>query len=57
MIIKIDDTVLVFNRFEGTVVGIEDGQLVIYCPEYDDVQPYLVTDPKNVILLKTVYVN
>lgn len=57
LIIKVDDTVLVFNKYEGTVVNISGGQLVIYCPEYDTANPWLVTDPTNVIVLSTALVN
>jgi hypothetical protein len=57
IIIKLDDTVLVFNKYEGTVMDIYDGQLVIYCPDFDAEYPFIVTDSANVIVLKPAIIN
>lgn len=48
---KVGDTVLVFNLFEGTILEVKDNEVVLYCPEYDEEQPYLVTTDDNFILL------
>lgn len=51
--LEIGDDVLVFSRYEGTVMQIEGDQVLIYCPDYDNGAPYLVTEAANVILLQT----
>jgi len=51
--IEVGDDVLVFGRYEGTVVKVDTlGQLLIYCPDFDDESPWLVTDLANTVLLE-----
>jgi len=50
-IIKVNDEVLVFGRYEGLVLNIKDEQLLIYCPDFNIDEPYLVTHLSNVIIL------
>ena len=50
-VIEINDDVLVFGRYEGTVTNIEGNQVIVYCPTFDKLNPWLVTAITNVKLL------
>lgn len=44
-----DEEVVVFGEFEGVVVD-QSGELVtIYCPAFNEAEPFLVTHANNVI--------
>ena len=51
--IKVADEVLLFGRYHGTVHTINDTQLLVYCPEFCEAEPWIVIDVTNVILLES----
>jgi len=46
----INDYVVVFGEFEGIVLDIKGDEVTIYCPEFSQDEPYLVTYKSNIEL-------
>lgn len=49
--IEVNDEVLVFGKYEGTVLEIKAENVMVFCPDFDAEAPYLVTAISNVTLL------
>ena len=49
---NVDDTVLVFGQYEGIIVEQTNDQVMIFCPEYNKSEPWLVTHIDNVVLIE-----
>lgn len=55
-----DDVVLVFGQYEGVIVEQRENTVLVYCPDFNIDEPYLVTHIDNVILIeqiKSAYIN
>jgi hypothetical protein len=50
--IEVLDEVLVFGKYEGTILEHRGDQVMVYCPDFDAASPFLVTDIANVILIQ-----
>jgi len=48
---EVNDEVLVFGKYEGTITEIKGDRAVIYCPSLNSAEPWLVTAITNVVLL------
>jgi len=49
------DEVLVFDKFNGTVIRQTAEEILIYCPDFNPAEPYLITHISNVILIDGDY--
>lgn len=47
-----DDSVLVFGKYEGTILEQNEYMLIIYCPEYNSAEPYLAVSVDDVVLIE-----
>jgi hypothetical protein len=48
---EINDDVLVFGKYEGTILEIKGENVLIYCPAYNIAEPYLTTHISNIQLI------
>ena len=51
ILLEVNDEVLVFNKYEGTILEITAERVLLYCPEFNEKEPYLVTTIANIQLL------
>lgn len=56
-LVEVNDSVLFLGQFEGIVTEVKGDQVLIYCPEYDEEQPWIVTGIDNVVVLATRLIN
>ena len=49
--IEVNDEVLVLGKYEGTFTSLEGDRAIVYCPEYNEKEPWLITHISNVVLL------
>lgn len=54
---NVGDTVLVFSKYEGTVLELRGSKAMVYCPDFDEAEPYLVTEIDNLIVLQKTLIN
>jgi len=50
--IEVSDEVLVFGKYEGTIHVIKGDQVIVYCPTFDQLEPWLVTSIENIQILR-----
>lgn len=49
---EVANEVLIFGKYEGTIIEIKGDKAIIYCPAFDPAEPWLVTELSNIVLLK-----
>jgi hypothetical protein len=49
---KVNDEVLVFGKYEGTITEIRGDKVLLYCPAFNSDEPWLVTEMTSLVLLE-----
>jgi hypothetical protein len=51
-LVEVGSTVLVFGEYEGIILEQHNSRVLVYCPEFSEAEPYLVTDAENVLVVE-----
>jgi len=50
---NISDDVLVFGEFEAIILELKGNNVLLYCPAFNEAEPYLTTTIDNIQLIQS----